>query len=196
MRGSLGYRGCRREDSIAAQTTASIRRATPADADALALVGRDTFIETFGHLYPPEDLAGFLAQSHAPSLYAELAGGPDHALWIATADGRAVGYAMAGPCGLPHPEVTATCGELHRLYVRREAQGSGLGVRLLETTLDWLERPARRLWIGVWSENLGAQRLYARYGFEKVGEHEFQVGATRDQEFTLARPAPMPPVAR
>lgn len=95
---------------------------------------------------------------------------------------------MAGPCGLPHPEVTPSCGELHRLYVRREAQGSGLGRRMLEAVFGWLERPGRRLWIGVWSENFGAQRLYARYGFSKVGEYEFRVGASRDREFILARP--------
>jgi|SRR6185312_9994765 len=185
---SLGYRGQAREGSIAEAAAIAIRRATPADADDLARIGRETFAETFGHLYPPEDLESFLAASHAPSLYAELAGDAAHGLWIATRDGRAVAYAMAGPCGLPHPDVTAVCGELHRLYVRREAQGSGLGVKLLELALGWLERPGRRLWIGVWSENVGAQRLYARYGFARVGAYEFKVGASRDHEFILSRP--------
>jgi len=39
----------------------------------------------------------------------------------------------------------------------------------------------------VWSENFGAQRFYARYGFEKVGTYEFPVGQTRDLEFILRR---------
>jgi ribosomal protein S18 acetylase RimI-like enzyme len=117
-----------------------------------------------------------------------MAADPDFALWIAESGRRAVGYAEAGRCLIPHPDVTATCGELQRLYVRAEAQGGGLGVRLLETALGWLERPRRRLWIGVWSQNHGAQRLYARYGFTKVGEYEFHVGRTRDREFILARP--------
>ena len=52
----------------------------------------------------------------------------------------------------------------------------------------WLEKDGpRTLWIGVWSENLGAQRFYARYGFHKVGEYEFPVGETRDREFILRR---------
>ncbi len=162
----------------------------------LAALGRETFAETFGHLYPPEDLTVFLDAAHAPAHYTASADNPAFALWIAESEGRAVGYAEAGKCLIRHADVTPACGELQRLYVRREAQGAGLGVRLLETALAWLERPGRRLWIGVWSENFGAQRLYARYGFEKVGEHEFHVGATRDLEFTLARPAPNPAVAR
>jgi GNAT superfamily N-acetyltransferase len=165
-----------------------IRRAAPADADALAALGRDTFVETFGGLYQPADLTVFLADAHAPSSYAGWAEDPAYGLWIAEADGRAVGYALAGPCHLPHAAVTPACGELWRLYLRGDAQGGGRGRRLLETALDWLDRPGRRLWIGVWSENLGAQRLYARYGFEKVGEYEFAVGAARDREFILSRP--------
>ena len=54
-------------------------------------------------------------------------------------------------------------------------------------SLDWLEKPGRMLWIGVWSENFGAQKLYGRLGFEKVGEYEFPVGGTRDREFILRR---------
>jgi RimJ/RimL family protein N-acetyltransferase len=41
----------------------------------------------------------------------------------------------------------------------------------------------------VWSENHGAQRFYAREGFEKVGEYGFKVGRTVDHEFILRRRA-------
>src|SRR5262249_21140061 len=87
-------------------------------------------------------------------------------------------------------EVTPACGELDRLYMLRDHQGGGVGTRLIEEVFAWLEKDGpRRLWIGVWSENLGAQRLYARYGFEKVGTYDFVVGETRDYEFILSRPA-------
>jgi ribosomal protein S18 acetylase RimI-like enzyme len=167
-----------------------LRRATAADAQVLAEIGRDTFTETFGHLYSAEDLAAFIADGHQPAHYAAWAENPDYALWLALRGGRAVGYALAGPCGLPHPEVTPGCGELKRIYVRAEAQGAALGSRLLAAAFDWLERPGRMLWIGVWSENAGAQRLYARHGYDKVGEYLFPVGETRDQEFILRRTVP------
>ncbi|HZZ66956.1 MAG TPA: GNAT family N-acetyltransferase [Phenylobacterium sp.] len=167
-----------------------IRRAGPADAETLAAIGAETFVETFGHLYPPPDLAQFLAEAYAlERTRADLAD-PAKAAWLVEADGEAVGYALAGPCGLPHAEATPDCGELKRIYFRKAWQGGGLGARLFEETLAWLQaRGPRTVWIGVWSENHGAQRFYARRGFEKVGEYGFEVGATVDREYILRRDA-------
>ena len=88
----------------------AIRRATTADAAALAAIGAETFTLTFGHLYRPEDLAAFLAESHAEAAYAKLLGDARYGLWLLEDDARpegarAIGFAVAGPCGLPHPEV-------------------------------------------------------------------------------------------
>ena len=84
--------------------------------------------------------------------------------------------------------MTPGCGELKRIYLLPQWQGGGRGSALLQTALDWLEATMPGpIWIGVWSQNVGAQKLYARLGFEKVGEYEFKVGATRDHEFILRR---------
>jgi ribosomal protein S18 acetylase RimI-like enzyme len=166
----------------------TIRRANPADAAALAELGARTFAAAFGHLYPPEDLATFLAQTHTPATAAAELADQSKAIWVAEAGGRLIGYAVAGPCALPHPEVTPTCGELKRIYILAEAQGGGLGQRLVDAALDWLAAIGRSpVWLGVFSENHGAQRLYARQGFRKVGEYGFRVGATVDHEFIFRR---------
>ncbi|HEY8003814.1 MAG TPA: GNAT family N-acetyltransferase [Phenylobacterium sp.] len=167
-----------------------IRRAGSADAEVLAALGARTFSDTFGHLYPPDDLEAFLAESYSlERTHADLAD-PAKASWIAEADGEAVGFALAGPCALPHPGVTPACGELKRLYLLRAWQNGGLGARLFAEAMDWLQAAGpRNVWIGVWSENHGAQRFYARHGFEKVGEYGFQVGGTVDREYIFKRPA-------
>jgi ribosomal protein S18 acetylase RimI-like enzyme len=164
----------------------SIAVATAADAADLALLARDTFSETFGHLYPPEDLAAFLAK-YTPQTFLDFMADPAQRVWIARESGGAIGYAHAGACELPHKEVTPGCGELKRLYMRKGTQKNGSGSALLNDALTWLTKPGRKLWIGVWSENYGAQKLYGRHGFEKVGEYEFIVGNTRDREFILRR---------
>ena len=173
----------------------SIRRATDADAAALARIGAETFTLTFGHLYRPEDLAAFLAESHSAASYAKLLADPRYGLWLleddAGSDGaRALGFAVAGPCGLPHPDVAGADGELKRLYVLPEVQNGGWGGRLFDAAIDWLQREGpRRIWISVWSENFGAQRFYGRHGFAKVAEYEFPVGEQRDIEFMYRRDA-------
>ena len=165
-----------------------IRRATVDDAATLSSLAARTFTETFGHLYPGEDLQAFLADAYAVEKQRTILSHPDYAVWLLERDGEAIGHAAAGPCGLPHPDVAPGDGELKRLYLLRAHQNGGWGGRLFAAALDWLLRDGpRTLWIGVWSENLGAQRFYARYGFAFAGEYEFVVGAQRDREFMYRR---------
>ncbi len=165
-----------------------LRRAVPADAEALSALSAVCFTQTFGHLYPPQDLRAFLDEAYAVDAWASLLDDPDYATWLLEVEGTPVGYATAGACSLPHADVKPGDGELKRLYVLREHQNDGLGGRLFDAAMQWLERGGpRTLWIGVWSENLGAQRFYARHGFERVGAYDFVVGQTRDHEFILRR---------
>lgn len=165
---------------------AVVSKATAADAAEIADLGRITFAETFTH-YTPEDLAAFLDAKYQPDVFRALIEDPAEITFKAVLDGKIVGYAQAGPCGLPHPDVTPACGELKRLYVKSGLQGAGIGNALLDAALDWLDKPGRKLWIGVFSENFGAQKLYARRGFTRVGEYKFVVGQASDEEFILRR---------
>jgi ribosomal protein S18 acetylase RimI-like enzyme len=166
----------------------TIRRADAADAARLAELGAVTFTETFGHLYQPKDLDAFLSGSRSPERYGRMLANARMGLWLALDRGTPVGYAVVGPCKLPCENLEPTAGEVQELYVLSDYHGHQIGTRLLATALEWLaaERFAP-LYVGVWSENLGAQRLYQRYGFEKVGEYGFPVGDHVDHEFILKR---------
>lgn len=165
----------------------SIRSATSADASALAGLGAATFAATFGHLYAPRDLEAFLASARSEATYARLIQDPDIFVGLAVhGEAGPVGYVVAGGCKLPVDGLEPAAGEVRELYVLASYQGDRLGTRLLETALDWLaERGRSPLYVGVWSENDGAQRLYRRYGFRKVGEYDFPVGGQLDREFIL-----------
>ncbi len=166
-----------------------IRRATAADADALSAIAIATYTETFGDSYPPDDLHAFLQAHYSPAPQRRELEDPHSAVWLLEEDGRAVGYLAAGPNGLPHADARPGDIELKRLYVLARHQSGGHGARLMDAFLTWLDQPARRtLWVGVWSENHGAQRFYARYGCVRVGRYNFVVGDSRDLEFILRRP--------
>lgn len=193
-----------------------IRRATPADAEALSALSRTCFTQTFGHLYAPADLEAFLDDAYAPDVLRAELEDPNRATWLlfedvaceteaasrtpspddhpraleagdeapaSSASQAPIGYVTACPAHLPHPDVAPGDGEIQRLYILQGHQGGGRGTALLTTALDWLERDGpRTLWIGVWSENYGAQRFYARHGFEIVGDYSFMVGDHADYE--------------
>jgi ribosomal protein S18 acetylase RimI-like enzyme len=173
------------ESSLAA----TLYRASSADVPTLARLAAHTFVETFGHLYRPQDLQAFLATSRSEARYARMLTDPRIAMWLAKLpDAGAIGYAIAGPCKLPVENLEPQAGEIMELYIRSEYHGRQLGTRLLETAIEWLETESfAPLYVGVWSENFGAQRLYQRYGFRKVGEYGFPVGEHVDLEYILRR---------
>ena len=164
-----------------------LRRATPEDAEALSTLASTCFTQTFGNLYAPDDLERFIHEAYSPEvLRAELAD-PKRATWLLFEEPSLDADSAPSPT---HPDVKPTDGEVQRLYLLREYQGGGRGSRMLEHALNWLEADGpRTLWIGAWSENYGAQRLYGRYGFTKVGEYSFMVGDHADREFILRRDA-------
>ena len=166
-----------------------LRRAGVDDAEMLSAIAVATYTETFGDSYPAQDLHDFLQAHYSPAVQrAELAD-ERTAVWLLEECGRAVGYLAAGPNGLPHPLAVEGDIELKRLYLLASHQNAGHGVRMMDAFVAWLDAPVRRtLWIGVWSENFGAQRFYARHGCCKVGEYDFIVGASHDREFILRRP--------
>lgn len=167
--------------------TATIRRATPDDAATLARLSADTFTETFGHLYPPEDLEAFLDRSCTPEACLETLTQTRSGVWLAMhEDADPIGFVSAGRCKLPVKDLESSAGEIRQLYVLARHHNLRLGTQLMNIALEWLASEGfSPIYIGVWSQNHGAQRFYERYGFSKVGEYGFPVGKTIDREFIL-----------
>lgn len=165
-----------------------IRRAIPDDAAALADFARAAFVATFGHIYRPADLATFLAGSYGADIQHGEITAPDR-LTLVGEDGRGfVGYAQAGPLGLPfHPGVRRAA-ELKRLYLHADVFGAGLADRLMDGVEAWARgRGVEDLYLGVWALNARARAFYRRRGFTVVGRYIFRVGAHEDDERIMRR---------
>lgn len=161
----------------------TIRKPAEADIPALTALGRRSFTETFGHLYRPEDLEAFLTETFGPGGLPDEVRDPAFRLRVAEAGGTLAGYAKIGPSSLPVPDDGRSKIELRQLYVLRDWQGSGMARALME----WALAAARAgeyddMYLSVFSENIRAQRFYARYGFEEVGKVVFMVGDQADDD--------------
>lgn len=167
----------------------AIRRAVPEDAVPLRALGIESFVAAFGHLYQQGDLDAFLIENHGLANWRREVLRPDRPIWIARSpDGSLAGYAQAGPCGLPVDRMPDGALQLRRLYVRPDILSHGVGAALMGPVLDWVDAAGRPpLFLGVWSGNLKARKFYRRYGFTRVGQYDFPVGAQIDLEFILRR---------
>jgi len=160
------------------------RDATVADAGLMARLGPDSFTETFGHLYTPDNLAAFLVNHSEANWHDELAD-PRFAIRIAEADGQAAGFAKIGPPSLPF-EVTGPTAELRQLYVLQPWQGAGVAPALMAWVLEEARaRGAGQLFLSVFTDNHRARAFYARYGFEAVGTYAFMVGSHADEDIIM-----------
>lgn len=162
------------------------RDAVPADAPRLAQLGAQTFTETFGHLYTPENLAAFLV-NHSESRWHEELCDTDFSIRVGESGGEPVAYAKIGPPTLPF-EPQGQPIELRQFYVLKRWHGQGAAGELM----DWALAEARRrgadeLYLSVFIDNHRARRFYERYGFEPVGRYAFMVGSHADEDIVMRK---------
>ncbi|MFO7326440.1 MAG: GNAT family N-acetyltransferase [Pseudomonadota bacterium] len=177
--------------SVSAASPLALRPAEQADADALALVGAATFLESYAHLLPASDILAHVARQHAPAVYRKYLEDPACRCWIAEhLPGRApVGYLVATPPDLPLPDIDlALDWEIRRIYLLHRFQGLRLGRQLMEAALDAARAMGRRrVLLGVYSRNEAALRFYDRLGFTRVGTRSFRVGHNDYHDYILGR---------
>ena len=166
--------------------TPTLRECTPADADALGLVGAATFLETFAGVLDGQAIIAHCAQAHDPDRYIQLLG-LGCRIWIAEAepDRCPVGYVVVGPCLLP----IAKPGELDikRIYVLSRWQGMGVGEALMAKAVDYARADHQeRLIVGVYVGNARAQAFYDRWGYQKIGDRTFSVGPKQYEDYLYA----------
>ena len=160
------------------------RDAAPEDAAALARLGRLTFVETFGHLYTPENLAAFLV-NHDEARWTEDLADPALSIRVAEADGALVAYAKLGPPSLPF-EPRGPSVELRQFYILKPWHGRGVAQELMAWVIEQATaRGADDLYLSVFVDNHRARRFYERYGFEFVGLYAFMVGNHADEDHIM-----------
>ena len=113
------------------------RDATAADLPAVDHVFRQSFCDTFAHLYDRKDLGDFLAKLNAEAWREEF-DDPRYAFRIAEANEQIVGFAKMGPSVLPI-ETDAEAMELRQLYIQKGYHGIGIAHALM----DWVMEEAR-----------------------------------------------------
>lgn len=137
-----------------------IREMTAADMDGKAYVHWKSWQETYPGLVDAQYLANFTLEK-CQSIAQRW---PDNIV-VAVLDGRIVGFAGYGPCRDPASE---GLGEVFAIYILKEAQGLGIGRKLMDAALEKLS-DYRDVVIWVLKGNDHAFGFYRHYGFQFEG---------------------------
>ncbi|MFM2409191.1 MAG: hypothetical protein RL481_19 [Pseudomonadota bacterium] len=170
--------------------TVSYRAPRADEAEALGALGLGTFVETFGHLYSPENLALFEEQSYAPEVIAAEMANPNRRYLVAEEAGRLIGYCKVGfEQTLDYDAGDRKIAELKQIYIYASHQGSGVAQVLTDWAVEQaIAAGADGLLLSVYHDNPRGQRFYAKNGFEHVADTFFMVGNHRDDEYLYLKP--------
>ncbi len=155
----------------------SIRRATAADAPAIAAVHTHSWQWAYRGLLPDDfldGLSGGLAErvvAHERYLAKESSG---ERTWVAECEGRVAGFATAGPSR--DRDASPETGELWGIYLEPEAAGKGIGRALLDHAVDHMRSHRYReatLW--VLEGNVRARAFYEKAGWRADGVSRTEV---------------------
>ncbi|CAN8100620.1 unnamed protein product [Discula destructiva] len=182
----------------------AIRTGNPADAPAIRALGTAVFSITFkasgcteaqlqaylDEAYTPEAILATLTN---PSAYHTLVAVDASSSPSSSSSAAILGFALLNRASTepvieragyyPRPV------ELQRLYVGTEAHGRGVGKALMRAAeaVARDEMGYETMWLGVWEGNEVAKGLYGKLGFERVGEHVFDVGGDLQTDWILVK---------
>ena len=156
--------------------TIIIRDMRPEDMDAKAYVHWKSWQET----YP-----GLVDQNYLDNLTLEKCQNiarrwPDN-IMVAELDGKIVGFSAYGPCRSPGRD---NCGEVFAIYILKEAQGLGIGRKLMDAAIQKLIG-FDTIIIWVLKGNINAFDFYEHYGFRFEGTEAPIMIGTQNTELQL-----------
>jgi len=142
-----------------------IRRATSNDLPILGSYGAKLARQHYG--YDPQRFMLFEpVEAEYARFYGEQLSREDAAILVAELDGEVVGYAFVRVEPESSLDLLAVAAWLHDVYVDESARGWGVGMLLIDATLEEARtRGSSSVMLVVAAQNEGARRLFERRGF-------------------------------
>lgn len=165
-----------------------IQIGTIGDLAELLKLSIETFEDTFAADNDPADFQEYLAEAFTQEkLKTELLN-PDSRFFFIYSEEKLAGY-MKLNVGAAQTERSGKNDlEVERLYIRKNFKRQGLGKQLLELAIETAKKEKREnIWLGVWEENLKAQRFYQTLGFRQIGAHDFYIGSDKQTDLLMAK---------
>ena len=155
-----------------------IRLAKKEDAPFIAFLGRITFTETFGHFF--RDQQDLLDYNNLTFSVEKIENGiekPNNVFWIAFVNRLPVGYAKLKLNSKSEFMESKNICQLQKIYVLKDFLSMRIGFELQNSLMKKAQGlKFKEIWLSVLNSNERAINFYRKNGFEKIGNHDFQIG--------------------
>lgn len=167
-----------------------IRIANKTDATFIALLGRVTFTETFGHLFKDkQDLIDYFNTTFSVDKIAHSLMKPNNVYWIAFVDRLPVGYAKLKLNSISQFIQGENVCQLQKIYVLKDFLSMKIGFDLQNRLLQKAKEMGNsKVWLSVLHSNDRAINFYLKNGFEHIGNHVFQIGNESFDFIAMSKP--------
>jgi len=166
----------------------AVRKALAGDACTLAALAERTFRATFGPTNDALNVDVHCDRSYDTAIQATEIADPLMATLVCDHAGILVGYAQLRWGSAPACVIAQRPAEIQRIYVDEGWHGQGVAQALMVGMLELAaEGAADCAWLGVWELNPRAQAFYAKFGFERAGDHQFVLGHEVQRDLVLVR---------
>ncbi len=162
-----------------------MRKCTKDDLNIIQQISKQTFFETFHEDNDPETMETYLSEAFTLDKLRKELENPSSAFYVYEVDGNVAGYLKLNEKDAQTEQMGESFIEIERIYVLKSFQKSGIGKIMLQKAIDLAKTKA--IWLGVWEKNQNAIAFYEKMGFEKTGEHVFQMGDERQIDWVMTR---------
>jgi len=156
-----------------------IRYATQSDAEYIALLGRITFTETFGHFFrKKEELIEYYERTFSVQKIRASINKTNNVFWIAFEKELPVGYAKLKLKSKSEFIDSDKVSQLQKIYILKDFLSKKIGLKLQDRLIERArEEGNEKIWLSVLNSNERAINFYLKNGFKHIGNHDFQIGS-------------------
>ncbi|MDD2481635.1 MAG: GNAT family N-acetyltransferase [Lutispora sp.] len=168
--------------------TINIKKCNIKDLPKLLEISYETFNETFKNQNSPENIKAYLERAfNLKQLEKELSNISSQFFFVYL-NNEVAGYLKININDAQSEEMSDESLEIERIYIKRKFQKHGLGMYLLNKTIEIaMEFNKKKIWLGVWEKNENAIAFYEKMGFVQTGSHSFYMGNEEQVDFIMTK---------
>ncbi|GAA0615848.1 spermidine/spermine N(1)-acetyltransferase [Virgibacillus siamensis] len=158
------------------------------DVKTLQEISYNTFHETFSHMNSEKNMNAYLENAFNTKRLEEEISNPYSTFFLIYCNEVLAGYLKVNVNGAQTEDMEEEALEIERIYIKKEFQKNGLGKDLLNKALKVAkDQNKKKIWLGVWENNVVAIHFYHKMGFVKTGTHSFYMGDEQQTDFIMMK---------